>query len=336
MRKMRGDAALLRTHIPVRSFACKAAEEEVAAAEASKPTSPLFRAVTATLTTFAAGVIGGGTYLHYAYDIPTLAKDTDALYSQVAKAGAGADPMMKLKLEAMQKYLLAREWADKQYHHYADPSSERLLPDLPPGMNHIRTLVLDLDELLVFSDWTRERGWRTFKRPGVDVFLQHLAQRFEIVVYTDQLQTYVDPILERLDTKHSVHHRLYRDATQYVHGEHVRDLSKLNRPLTHVLYLSANEKSYSLQPSNAIQVPAWKKDASDRALLDMMPFLEAVARQCPPDMRDVVSSYTEESARTGESIPAIYRRRMSELQSKRSQQQASKLSGFGRRIGGGN
>lgn len=56
-------------------------------------------------------------------------------------------------------------------------------------------------------------------------------------------------------------------------------------------------QSYSLQPSNAIQVPAWKKDASDRALLDMMPFLEAVARQCPPDMRDVVSSYTYATSR---------------------------------------
>jgi hypothetical protein len=31
-------------------------------------------------------------------------------------------------------------------------------------------------QLLVHSDWTRERGWRVFKRPGVDIFLQHLSQ----------------------------------------------------------------------------------------------------------------------------------------------------------------
>ena len=81
-----------------------------------------------------------------------------------------------------------------------------------------------------------------FKRPGVDIFLQHLSQRFEIVVFSDQLSSYVDPILERLDNKGSIHHRLYRYATQYVHGEHVRDLSKLNRPLTHTLYLTSNDK----------------------------------------------------------------------------------------------
>lgn len=33
----------------------------------------------------------------------------------------------------------------------------------------------------------RDRGWRTFKRPGVDAFLEHLAQFYEIVVYSDQL-----------------------------------------------------------------------------------------------------------------------------------------------------
>ena len=36
--------------------------------------------------------------------------------------------------------------------------------------------MLDLDGVLVKSDWNRERGWRTFKRPGVDAFLKHMAQ----------------------------------------------------------------------------------------------------------------------------------------------------------------
>jgi import inner membrane translocase subunit TIM50 len=33
----------------------------------------------------------------------------------------------------------------------------------------------------------RDRGWRTFKRPGVDDFLQHVGRFYEIVVYSDQL-----------------------------------------------------------------------------------------------------------------------------------------------------
>lgn len=37
---------------------------------------------------------------------------------------------------------------------------------------HVRTLVLDLDDTLIHSDWTRGRGWRTFKRPGAEDFLR--------------------------------------------------------------------------------------------------------------------------------------------------------------------
>ncbi len=36
----------------------------------------------------------------------------------------------------------------------------------------MRTLVLDLDDTLIHSDWTRGRGWRTFKRPGAEDFLR--------------------------------------------------------------------------------------------------------------------------------------------------------------------
>lgn len=28
-----------------------------------------------------------------------------------------------------------------------DPSSDKLLPDLPPGLGHVRTLVLDLNDV---------------------------------------------------------------------------------------------------------------------------------------------------------------------------------------------
>ena len=44
----------------------------------------------------------------------------------------------------------------------------------------LRTLVLDLDEVLVHSDWTRARGWRTFKRPGVEDFLKTVSSKWEV------------------------------------------------------------------------------------------------------------------------------------------------------------
>ena len=51
-----------------------------------------------------------------------------------------------------------------------------ICPDFPGTLlgwrRHVRTLVLDLDDTLIHSDWTRGRGWRTFKRPGAEDFLR--------------------------------------------------------------------------------------------------------------------------------------------------------------------
>ena len=83
-----------------------------------------------------------------------------------------------------------------------------------PLRRHVCTLVLDLDDLLVHSDWSRKRGWRTFKRPGAEDFLRHMSQFYEVVVYTSQLPTYADPILDRLDPNRYIAYRCARAAVQ--------------------------------------------------------------------------------------------------------------------------
>ncbi|MBA0645094.1 hypothetical protein Goklo_013227, partial [Gossypium klotzschianum] len=105
---------------------------------------------------------------------------------------------------------------------FTEPTSDKLLPDLHPQEQHVFTLVLDLNETLLYTDWKRERGWRTFKRPGVDAFLEHLAKFYEIVVYSDQMNMYVDPVCERLDPNHCIRYRLSRGDTKYQNGKHYR------------------------------------------------------------------------------------------------------------------
>jgi import inner membrane translocase subunit TIM50 len=89
---------------------------------------------------------------------------------------------------AIDKYLELREIVEEQVKGFTEPLSEKLLPDLHPAEQHVFTLVLDLNETLLYTDWKRERGWRTFKRPGVDAFLEHLGKFYEIVVYSDQME----------------------------------------------------------------------------------------------------------------------------------------------------
>jgi len=227
-------------------------------------------------------------------------------------------------------YIDQRVYIETEMKKYADPPSNNLLPDLPPQAAHIKTLVLDLDNVLIHSDWTRGRGWRTFKRPGADDFIADLAQYFELVVYTSQLPTYADPILDRLDPHRMIQYRLYRDSTNYVDGKHVRDLSKLNRDLRQVLLITADEDAWSLQPENAIKLKKWKtSEKDDTVLLDMMPFLEAIVRSNVPDVRSVVKSYEGE-----EDIAKAFKERMSKVGGDRDKEKTKrkrKVFDLGRR-----
>lgn len=205
---------------------------------------------------------------------------------------------IKVPIKALEAYMDIRRGIEEQVQGFTEPSSDKLLPDLHPLEQHVFTLVLDLNETLVYPDWKRDRGWITFKRPGVDNFLERLAKYYEIVVYSDQLPMYVDPVLERLDPNGYVRYRLARNATRYQDGKHYRDLSKLNRDPSRILYVSGHALESSLQPENCVPVKPWKLEKDDTALLDLLPFLEFVALHRPADIRPVLESYKDSDIAT--------------------------------------
>ena len=254
---------------------------------------------------------------------------------------------------AFENLLGFRRWADEQAHNYLDPVSDKLLPDHPPNAPYVpHTLVLDLDDTLILSDWRRERGWRVFKRPGAADFVKHMAQFYEVVVFSEQLSTYVDPIVERLDPQHFLAGRLYREAAQYKNGEYLRDLSKLNRDVGKVIYVTARPKT-AMQRENVVVInpyriadggssaPAGDASASastsssknarrvDTELLDLMPFLESIVRLDVKDVREVLESYKKEQEKTGLSVPEIFRARQTRFQQSRREKRSS-VGGFSR------
>ncbi|THU54000.1 hypothetical protein C4D60_Mb10t20350 [Musa balbisiana] len=247
--------------------------------------------------------LGTTAYASYAYTLDEVEEKANKLRA-MTKGLVGDDTSsfqkynnlvystaMKVPLKAVELYLNLRRTFEDQVRGFTEPLSEKLLPDLHPQEQHVFTLVLDLNETLVYSDWKRDRGWRTFKRPGVDAFLEHLAKFYEIVVYSDQPSMYVDPVLERLDQKGCIRFRLSRAATKYVNGKHFRDLSKLNRDPSRILYISGHALESSLQPENCVPINPWKLENDDTALLDLIPFLEYVALHSPTDIRSVLASY---------------------------------------------
>ena len=91
---------------------------------------------------------------------------------------------------------------DNVIKDFAEPSRDKLLPDLPPQVvgKEKPTLVVSLDGCLIQSSWTRQHGWRYLKRPGVDQFLASLAPLYELVLWTDTMNA-GDPVVDKLDPR---------------------------------------------------------------------------------------------------------------------------------------
>lgn len=171
---------------------------------------------------------------------------------------------------------------------FANPSREKLLPDVPPQIKGKEkpTLVVSLDGCLIQSTWTRQHGWRYLKRPGVDQFLASLAPLYELVLWTDTMNA-GDPVVDKLDPRRLIRHRLYRDTTTFSDGVHRKDLKALNRDLAKVMIIDVEAESFSFHPRHGIAIGSYDADKDpekkDRKLTALVPFLQYLAITRPAD-----------------------------------------------------
>jgi len=58
-------------------------------------------------------------------------------------------------------------------------------------------------------------------------------------------------------------------------GRYIKDLSYLGRPLKDVIYIDFNDENVPHHKENCIVLPEWHGERDDRALIDLVPFLES-------------------------------------------------------------
>jgi import inner membrane translocase subunit TIM50 len=215
------------------------------------------------------------------------------------------------------------------YRFFTEPISNKLLPEpLPNGQQPPYTLVLNLHDTLVHSQWDREHGWRIQIRPGVQYFLFYLSQFYEIVLFTSAQGYECEPILEKVDPYGGIMYRLFRESTRYVKGKLVKDLSYLNRDLSKILIIDWNADSVSEQPDNAILIDRWMGDepvheqstektltlsssggSEHDFLIRLIPFLETLAMS-GMDVRKVIEDYK------GKNIPDAFAENMKQYKAR--------------------
>ncbi|XP_066931151.1 mitochondrial import inner membrane translocase subunit TIM50-like [Clytia hemisphaerica] len=191
----------------------------------------------------------------------------------------------------------ARDWLHEFKESFAEPSSDLLLPDpLPePYIQPKYTLVLELTDVLVHPEYTTTSGWRFRKRPGVSQFLKALTlPMFEIVIYTHENGFSSAPVVDGVDPEGFIMYRLFRDATKYTNGTHVKDLSRLNRDITKVVLVDCDSRTSQLQPRNSLVLKKWNGDPKDTDLFELIPFFHMIATSNVDDVRPILDFYRNE------------------------------------------
>uniref|UniRef100_F1KUG5 Mitochondrial import inner membrane translocase subunit TIM50 n=1 Tax=Ascaris suum TaxID=6253 RepID=F1KUG5_ASCSU len=183
-------------------------------------------------------------------------------------------------------------WKD----YVVEPSREVLLPDpLPaPYLQPKYTLVIEMKNVLIAPEWTYKTGHRFVKRPALDYFLDIVGYpNFEVVIYTCESSMSAPQVIESFDPKQRIMYKLYRDCTKYMNGHHVKDLSRLNRDLSKVIYIDYDPKSFQLNPENVLRVPKWEGDMNDTSLVDLAELLKTIHLSDVDDVRPTLQYYSQ-------------------------------------------
>lgn len=166
-----------------------------------------------------------------------------------------------------------------------------------------KLLVLDLDETLIHSSSRAMNSmschtvevlidthiclYYVYKRPNLDHFLKHVSQWFDLIIFTASLPEYADPVIDWIDSNNVIRSRYFRSSCQVLNNQYVKDLSLLGHDLSQICILDNSPISYLYNQDNAIPIDGWTSDPDDTALLDLLPFFDAL-RLCH-DVRSILS-----------------------------------------------
>ena len=178
---------------------------------------------------------------------------------------------------------------------------------LPPKNSKKKTLVLDLDETLVHSQFmefsdksdlviqieieNEIHDIHVKVRPGVKEFLEKMDKIYELVVFTASISKYADPLLDLIDKKGYCPYRLFREHCTLINTTFVKDLQRLGRDIKNIIIVDNSPVSYALHPENGLPILTWFEDKSDRELFKITPILQFLSSV--PDVREYIPKFVE-------------------------------------------
>merc|ERR1712150_46140 len=98
------------------------------------------------------------------------------------------------------------------------------------------------------------------------------------------------------DGKGYIQNYLWNKDCYYFNGHRCKDLSRLGRDMRHVIAIDSDPRSVQMQPENGLHLKKWKPNKNpdapkDTSLLQLIEFLEYLAKAEVADVRSVMAAY---------------------------------------------
>ena len=161
------------------------------------------------------------------------------------------------------------------------------------------TLVIDLDETLIHYpegylddlDSSFVNVDHVKVRPFTQEFLERIFESYEIIIFTAASQNYADPIIDFIDKKKLVSHRLYRQHLTLHNNKLIKDLSKIGRELNRTMILDNLPENFILQQENGIYIKSWFGDPEDSYLLLLLKIFIYVAENMTGNVQELLLEF---------------------------------------------
>jgi CTD small phosphatase-like protein 2 len=132
-----------------------------------------------------------------------------------------------------------------------------------------------------------------------------MAKHYEVVIFTAAVKEYADNILDSIDEKKRISHRLYREHTRIEDYVSIKDLSQIGRDLSKSIIVDNIASNFKLQPRNGIAISTWVGEPEDISLLNLIPVLKKLVVEGVSDVRaglEKLSEYMETRMSKGQEI----------------------------------
>lgn len=155
-----------------------------------------------------------------------------------------------------------------------------------------KIMVLDLDETLIHSQHTsrihydfminvvidsQPAQFYVYKRPHLDFFLKMVSQWYEVVIFTASIEAYGNAVANCLDPQRKYFcRRYYRHNCTADFTGYTKDIRIIEKDLSRIFIIDNSPAAYKNTPDNAIPIKSWFSDPSDKCLLNLLPFLDAL------------------------------------------------------------